>query len=279
MHAHGRDGFTLIELLVVISIIALLIAILLPALSAVQSAARAIKCKSQIRSIAQATHLYFQDESEYLPPALIEDGVSGYPDGDIFSNMYVRRDYMTAPMGLDSDSPFRCPETAVEQRAEKDGGGDRFTETIDFMYNYPEAADPTGDDPQPIDGVAVPTWYMLAAGNHQNWTFRWIRSNAWPGEQGSWDRMRRRSALDSDSRRALAAEQHFVNAAGNWGRGIYGDLSGRHGPYTGDGHGTSHWAFFDGRVDSVRTEDWETLDYNHRDGLIYMREDWGDYTR
>ncbi len=60
-------AFTLIELLVVISIIAILIAILLPALGHVRSTARTQKCSVNLRSIAQAFNLYSSDNKERMP--------------------------------------------------------------------------------------------------------------------------------------------------------------------------------------------------------------------
>lgn len=62
-----HEGFTLIELLVVISIIALLISILLPALGAAKNMARASVCLSQLRQNGIAMVLYAHDYDDWLP--------------------------------------------------------------------------------------------------------------------------------------------------------------------------------------------------------------------
>ncbi|MCC5828618.1 MAG: prepilin-type N-terminal cleavage/methylation domain-containing protein [Phycisphaeraceae bacterium] len=68
-------GFTLIELLVVISIIALLIGILLPALAGARDAARNTQCLANLRSIFQAGMGYSVDNNERLPgPSALEPG-------------------------------------------------------------------------------------------------------------------------------------------------------------------------------------------------------------
>ena len=62
-----RRGFTLIELLVVIAIIAILAAILLPALGRAKQCARSIQCLSQLRQISLATRLYAEENEDLLP--------------------------------------------------------------------------------------------------------------------------------------------------------------------------------------------------------------------
>jgi len=62
------DGFTLIELLVVIAIIALLLSILMPALSKVKEQAKIIVCASNLRQVGQAVNTYAVDFDGNLPP-------------------------------------------------------------------------------------------------------------------------------------------------------------------------------------------------------------------
>lgn len=63
-----QNGFTLIELLVVISIIALLIGILLPALSGARETAQMVSCQSNQRQVGLLLWNYASDWNDYWPP-------------------------------------------------------------------------------------------------------------------------------------------------------------------------------------------------------------------
>ena len=64
----GRNAFTLVELLVVIGIIALLIAILMPAMSKARETAVRTACASNLRQIHSGVVMYANENRGWLPP-------------------------------------------------------------------------------------------------------------------------------------------------------------------------------------------------------------------
>jgi prepilin-type N-terminal cleavage/methylation domain-containing protein len=102
-----RAAFTLIELLVVISIIALLVAILLPALGSARKTALDAECKSNLRSGAQGMYMYVTDDFDRRIPPMHErlntpwrewsDQLSKYLDSGFDGVTAFGEDYLRCP--------------------------------------------------------------------------------------------------------------------------------------------------------------------------------------
>ena len=97
-----RQGFTLVELLVVIGIIAILIALLLPALSKVREHSRITACKANLRTLGHGHYLYANAFKDRLPNANPSGMWRSYgPTNELLS--YFARDTVRATL------VFHCP--------------------------------------------------------------------------------------------------------------------------------------------------------------------------
>ena len=66
----ASGGFTLIELLVVIAVIAILAALLFPALKGARQTALRAACKNHIRQVVMGVTTFAGDNDQYLPPSI-----------------------------------------------------------------------------------------------------------------------------------------------------------------------------------------------------------------
>lgn len=113
-HISCSRGFTLVELLVVISIIALLVAVLLPALGRAREASRRVICGNNVKQFVLAVHVYSNDEDNRPPNAN-----PNYGSGPSYYGRYIfvntRRYLLATEYGLESVEAWMCPSGLDER--------------------------------------------------------------------------------------------------------------------------------------------------------------------
>lgn len=160
------DGFTLVELLVVVAIIALLLAVMLPALGRARRAARSAICRTHLAELGRQTHLFATEHNGELPRSLHSAG-AGFVNGEPWEYAFGRQ--ISGGRVLDG-SPlwwnllnglYHCP---FDPRRSPLRVGDRLRGVFSYGYNvYYEL---TGQETATQPGQIGPTWRRLSQVPH-----------------------------------------------------------------------------------------------------------------
>jgi prepilin-type N-terminal cleavage/methylation domain-containing protein len=215
-------GFTLVELLVVVAIIAILMALLVPAVQKVRAAAALTQCQNNIRQIAIALHNY-HSQFRSLPTG-VKTGTGNLLSFHVYILPYIDQQDMYAQfnfsqtydgstnlaLGLTLPPPYRCP--VADQLYTQYGSGEWVGGTqMTFTHHYYGVAGPIGSNPQ--TGVA----YAVLTTNQGN--------EATQGVLGMQTKVRMKDITDGTSTTLMLGEMSWTNANYYrvWTRGTYDD--------------------------------------------------------
>ncbi len=138
----------MVELLVVISILALLIAILLPSLRGARRVSKRVACGGHLRAIGHGLRMYLNDSNDFLPtvadvPSLsIEVDDPPKPGIATVLRPYIRKDSkivkdLEKELEIDGEKVFKCPAD-IPGKFKRDGdkAGKSFFETENSSYEF-----------------------------------------------------------------------------------------------------------------------------------------------
>jgi prepilin-type N-terminal cleavage/methylation domain-containing protein/prepilin-type processing-associated H-X9-DG protein len=116
MKRNAKRGFTLIELLVVIAIIAILAAMLMPALARAKQSAARTACTSNLRQWGIALNMYLDDNNQVFPDFSIPNNTPGAPGGYDQDNIHWTDLAIFAAGGYGNSAWFNALPPYVSQK-------------------------------------------------------------------------------------------------------------------------------------------------------------------
>ena len=134
-----RTGFTLIELLVVVAIIAILAAMLLPALAQARERARTAICMNNLKQIGLVFSMYLQDYSGFFPPSLYTPAPN--PNWVMLMKPYLNDNNTYSSNQYVSISQWTCPSTRNRRYTSTDPSKRYiYSYHVSYGYNYSSLA-------------------------------------------------------------------------------------------------------------------------------------------